>query len=401
MQHPFLATFREPLLRRLWLAMSATTLGDEVQRMALVWLAIGLVGADAAFLPAAQHAAVLTIGLIGGAFADQWRPRLVMAVTEALRAAIVLVPVAAWLTGHLTLPVLVATAVSLAALRALFDPAMQTVVPVVAPDPAGLRGLNGLLDVTTRTARLAGPMLAGMLGAVLPVVHILLVPAAASLASATVIARLGARLDPPPRPSQASPWKRALQGWAILRRDRLIRFLVLANAIMLAPWSLALAIGLPLLVTQRGLGLPDLALLMGAYGMGDVLGNVLASARIPRRPYLQMFTGYLWMGSFLAAVTVAPGLPLMATAALLAGLGGPFFFLQFLATVQSRLQGAELTALLRLRLAIVAGAMMLGAAIGPLPFHALGAATTVALCGALIAFVGAWGMLRAPRMQRP
>ena len=381
--------------------MSATTLGDEVQRMALVWLAIGLVGADAAFLPAAQHAAVLTIGLIGGAFADQWRPRMVMGFTEALRAAIVLVPVAAWFTGHLTLPVLVATAVSLAALRALFDPAMQTIVPVVAPDPTRLRGLNGLLDVTTRTARLAGPMLAGLLGAVLPVVQILLVPAAASLASATAIARLGARLDPPPRPTQASPWKRALQGWAILRRDKLIRFLVLANAIMLAPWSLALAIGLPLLVTERGLGLPDLALLMGAYGVGDVLGNVLASARIPRRPYLQMFAGYLWMGSFLAAVTLAPGLLLMATSALLAGLGGPFFFLQFLATVQSRLQGADLTALLRLRLAIVAGAMMLGAAIGPLPFHALGAGPTVALCGAIIAAIGLLGMLRASRWNTP
>jgi predicted MFS family arabinose efflux permease len=174
---------------------------------------------------------------------------------------------------------------------------------------------------------------------------------------------------------------------------------VLANAVMLAPWSLTLSVGLPLLVAERGLGLPALAVLMGAYGVGDVLGNILASARIPRRPYLQMFAGYLWMGSFFVAAAMAPGLPLMAMAALLAGLGGPFFFLQFLATVQSRLAGADLTALLRLRLAIVAGAMMLGAAIGPLPFHALGAASTVALCGAMIAAVGLWGMLRAARSE--
>jgi hypothetical protein len=100
-------------------------------------------------------------------------------------------------------------------------------------------------------------------------------------------------------------------------------------------------------------------------------------------------------------MALAPTLPLMAAAALLAGLGGPFFFLQFLATVQSRLRGADLTALLRLRLAIVAGAMMLGAAIGPLPFHALGAAATVMLCGTLIASVGAWGMLRARGWSTP
>ena len=39
--------------------------------------------------------------------------------------------------------------------------------------------------------------------------------------------------------------------------------------------------------------------------------------------------------------------------------------------------------------------MMLGAAIGPLPFHALGAAATVALCGAIVAAVGLWGMAQA------
>lgn len=401
MAHPFLATLREPPLRRLWWAMSATCLGDEIQRMALVWLAIGLVGANAAFLPAAQSGAVLVIGLIGGAFADQWLPRRILVAAEALRALVVLLPLAGWALGALTLPLLVATAVGLAALRALFDPAMQTIVPVVAPDPARLRGLNGLLDVTTRTARLGGPALAGALGTVLPVVHLLWLPAAASLASAAAIASIGPRLDPPARPTQASAWRRAMQGWAILRRDRLLRALVGANAVMLAPWSLALSVGLPLLAAERGLGLPGLAVLMGAYGVGDVLGNLLASARIPRRPYLQMFAGYLWMGSLFIAVTVAPGLVPMAAAALLAGLGGPFFFLQFLATVQSRLQGAELTALLRLRLAIVAGAMMLGAAIGPVPFHALGAAPTVALCGALIAAVGAWGMLRAAKWSAP
>lgn len=401
MPHPFIATLREATLRRLWLAMSATCLGDEVQRMALVWLAIGLVGADAAFLPAAQHAAVLAIGLLGGVFADQYLPRRVMVAAEALRAGIVLLPLLAWLAGAPTLAILVATAVALAALRALFDPAMQTVVPVVAPDAARLRGLNGLLDVTTRTARLGGPAVAGALGAVVPVIHLLWLPAAASLASAAAIASLGPRLDPPARTGQASAWRRAVQGWAILQRDRLIRALVLANAVMLAPWSLTLAVGLPLLVAERGLGLPELALLMGAYGVGDVLGNLLASARIPRRPTLQMFAGYLWMGCFFIAAALSPSLLPMAAAALLAGLGGPFFFLQFLATVQSRLQGADLTALLRLRLAIVAGAMMLGAAIGPLPFHALGAAATVALCGAVIAAVGLWGMLRAARLGDP
>lgn len=398
MSHPFLVVLRERAGRRMFLAMSCTCLGDEVQRMALVWIAIGLVGADAAFLPAAGHAAVLAVGLAGGAFADQWRPRRLMVAVEVLRAGIVLLPVAAWFAGLLSLPILVATAVALAALRALFDPAMQTLVPVLAPDPVRLRGLNGLIDVTTRTARLAGPVLAGLLAAIVPVAQLLLVPAAASLASAATVAGLGAAADTPTRATQATPWARAIQGFRVLRRDALLRTLVIANAIMLAPWSLTLGVGLPLLIAERGLGLPDLAVVMGAYGVGDVAGNIIASSHVPRRPFLSMFAGYVWLGGFLALVALLPGVTLMAAAALHAGLGGPFFFLQFLATVQTRHSGADLTAVLRLRIAVIAAAMMLGAAIGPLPFHALGAGTTVALCGVIIAAVGLWGVLRAGRL---
>ena len=400
MAHPFVVVLAEARLRRLWLAISATTMGDEVQRMAIVWLAIGLVGADAAFLPAAQHAAVLTVGLLGGAFADRWRPRRLMIAVELLRAALVLVPLAAWAAGAPSLWLLVATAVALAALRALFDPAMQTMVPFLAPDPLRMRGLNGLLDVTTRTARLAGPALAGLLAAVLPVIQLLWVPAAASLASATALASLPPSTDPPARPAEVSAWMRAIQGWSILRRDGVIRMLVVANAIILAPWSLALGIGLPLLIAERGLAMPQLALVLGCYGVGDVIGNVLASSRVPRRPFLSMFAGYVWLGGGIIAMTLAPGMPAMAAIALLAAIGGPFFFLQFLVTVQSRHAGPSLTAVLRLRLAVVAGAMMLGAALGPLPLHAFGAAPTIAFCGAIILLVGVWGVLRAEKLVR-
>lgn len=398
MAHPFLIVLREQRLRRMWLAMSCTTMGDEVQRMAIVWLAIGLVGANASLLPAAAHAAVLVVGLVGGAFADLVRPRRLMVLLEATRAVVVLVPLAAWALGVLSLPLLVGTAVALAALRALFDPAMQTMVPSMAPDPVRLRGLNGLLDVTTRTARLGGPALAGGIAAVLPAIQILWLPALASAASAAILARLPA--DAAPGPAAASAWARAIEGFAVLKRDAVVRMLVVANAIMLAPWALVLGIGLPLLVAERGQGMAQLALVMGAYGLGDVLGNVVASARVPRRPYLTMFAGYVWLGGGFVAMTLADAPLPMAAIALLAGMGGPFFFLQFLATVQARLQGAALTALLRLRLALVAASMMLGAAIGPLPFHAFGAAATVAGCGAIIAAVGLWGVLRAERLVR-
>lgn len=64
--------------------------------------------------------------------------------------------------------------------------------------------------------------------------------------------------------------------------------------------------------------------------------------------------------------------------------------------LQTRLEGADLMSVIRLRLALTAAGMMAGAGLGTLLFNTLGAATTVVLSGLVIASIGAWGSLRRP-----
>lgn len=212
--HPFLVLLRDRDVRVLWAGLALSAIGDELYRVAIIWLAIGLVGTDAALLPAAQYAAVFAASLVAGAFADFLRPRAAMVLADLARAALALAPVvAAAILGSPTLPVLVTSAVALAAFSALFSPALLSGLPRLVPEPGRLLAANGLVDATARFARLAGPFLAGALAGILPILHLLTINAASFLASAIAVTVMGARCDrcPEPLPLISSRHRRSAQ----------------------------------------------------------------------------------------------------------------------------------------------------------------------------------------------
>src|SRR3954463_12362237 len=111
-----LKALRDRSIRLLWSGQALSSIGDEIYRVALIWLAVGLIGPDTGYLAAAQSGALLILSLVGGRWADQWDHRRTMIGVDQLRAVIVLAPVAAFYAGHVTLPLLIAVALSLAGL---------------------------------------------------------------------------------------------------------------------------------------------------------------------------------------------------------------------------------------------------------------------------------------------
>ena len=71
-------------IRILWACEALSAVGDEVYKVALTWLAVGMIGANAGYLSAAQAGAILVFGLIGGYWADHWDPRRTMLHAERL-----------------------------------------------------------------------------------------------------------------------------------------------------------------------------------------------------------------------------------------------------------------------------------------------------------------------------
>jgi DHA3 family macrolide efflux protein-like MFS transporter len=407
MAHPFVGLLKDRAVAMLWAGQSGAAVGGELFAIAVIWLAIEAAGSAAALLPAAQFAVAVVIGLTAGVAVDRWRARSTLIATNVVRAVVVLLPVLALPWLGLSFPLLVAVAIVLSGLRAIFDPALQSVVPVLVPDRERLQAMNGLLDATFRLARLLGPAIAGFLSLFVAPIHFLTITAATLLGSALALNSIRRRIDTVVPPHPAKPLDAMLAGVRLLRRERVVGFVVLVNALCNAPWFVALNLGAPMLVTEHEptfLGLQGLAVLgvvLGSYGAGDVVGNLVAGTVRSRRPYRLMFTGYVamgagYMGFAAAAWLLSPQamVPAMMVAAFIAGIGGPFFFVLMVTGIQTTFRGTEIAQVYRFRFALMSGALCLGALSASALFAWLGSTLTVFLSGLAMLLLAAFGMLR-------
>lgn len=415
MAHPFLNLLGDRKIGALWAGLAFSGIGKELNQIAMVWLAIGIAGPNASLVSTAQFAVALVVSLGASAFADHIAPRALMIGADLLSAIVALIPVLLASTFGLRLEVLVATSMALAALGALFQPALLASVPLIAGTRERIQGVNALLDATARLSRLFGPFLAGPLSLFVPVLHFLTINAASFLFSACGIALVGKSIGTPARAHDTdSVWQRLTRGLVVARQNPEIGTILAANTTVLAAWFVAVGLGLPFLAASTDTaalplaGIGALAAFAGSYGLGDFTSNLLVAGAHPKRPGRFMFTGYITLGTGLAMVplllwTLPPfiALPAIMLVCFLAGLGGPMFFIPMLTLFQTGLARADLASLIRFRAALAAAAMLLGSAISPLLFDRAGAPMTILLAGALIATVGLWGSTCRPNLGVP
>jgi MFS transporter, DHA3 family, macrolide efflux protein len=416
---PVLRPLKDRAIATLWLGMAASTIGEDVFRVAIVWLAVEIAGNQAGLVTAAQNATMLVVGLTAGAIAERWRPDRTLVTVSLASAAIVMLPVIVGTFFDVSLALLIATVVGLAVLRTFYAPALQSVIPTMVRDRESLQSVNGLIDTTWRLARLVGPALAALLSAILPVIHFLTVTALGLLWAAASVFAVRDRLqrDPADVPKIDPGWRGLLSSMAIgyrllLFRDRVMTILMLSNALVNGPWMVTLMLGVALLVKTydpRFLGIQDLAaygIVMGAYGVGDLCANLYVGS--VRRPLQVMYLGYVAMGGgfvlmALATWAVQPGwlLPAMMLAAVIAGVGGPFFFIPMITRLQTVFRGADIARVFRIRMAVMAGMQLIASLGGTVLFERLGATTTVLGSGLFILGIGIAGSIYFGRMFVP
>jgi MFS transporter, DHA3 family, macrolide efflux protein len=319
----------------------------------------------------------------------------------------------------ISITLLIVSSVGLASLRMVFSPALQSTIPTLVPDRSDQQAINGLFDATYRIARLLGPMVAALLHLFLPVIHFLTATALGFIVSGWALraARhrlVGAEVEPE---RLAGGWRGAWDaltaGFRLMRREPSMGTILIVNAILNGPWMVALSLAIALIVTEYRptfLGFGDLAayaLVMGAYGTGDVTGNIIAGSVRFKRPLSTMFLGYVMMGagfSLLAlAVWVLPSdrlLPAMMVGALMAGLGGPFFFVPMITRMQTVYHGHDIARVFRLRLVVMAAAMLVASLVATWCFEMLGAVATQLGCGLVILATGVAGCVLCRRIEQ-
>jgi len=415
---PVLRPLRDPAVATIWSGLAASTIGEDLFRVAVVWIAAEQIGNAAGYVNAAQYGAMLVVGLLGASWFDRWRADRAMMGAKYASAVLALLPVAGSYAWGISIPLLVVSVMGLAGLRMIFTPALQSAVPVLVKDSAGLQAINGLFDATWRLARLIGPTLAAVLNTLLPVIHFLSVTALGFVLSGLAVWAVRDRVVDPaskPRPGRGGwrgAWDALLDGARLMLSERTTGTLLLVNAFSNGPWSVALQLCIALMVVEHdphlfGLrGLAALGLIVGTAGVGDVIGNLVAGSVRFRRPLSTMFLGYVAMGTGFALIALAAWgldnpwkLPAMMLAGLLAGFGGPFYFIPMITRMQTVFHGAEIARVFRLRLAVMAGSMLLFN-LGATPlFDLIGPTHTEFYLGLLLLAVGVVGHLYFRRQE--
>jgi MFS transporter, DHA3 family, macrolide efflux protein len=254
---PIFRPLKDPAVATVWSGLAASTIGEDLFRVAVVWIAAEQIGNAAGYVNATQYGAMLVVGLLGAAVIDRWRADRAMIGAKYWSGALALLPVAGFYLWGVSIPLLIASVMGIAALRMVFTPALQSTVPVLVREREGLQAINGLFDATWRLARLIGPALAAALNTVLPVIHFLSVTAVGFVLSGLAIWAVRDRLVDPhhvPRVGRAGwggTWDALTDGARLMLRERRMGFLLLANAIANGPWSVALQLCIALMVKEH------------------------------------------------------------------------------------------------------------------------------------------------------
>lgn len=407
-----LRPLRQPTMALLWGGLALSSVGDQAYAVAFTWIAVEAFGPAAGWLAAAGPLMMLLTLVLGGRVADGWAPLRAMLGADVIRAAVLFGVVAAWsASGGPPAAALVAAVAVLGAGQAVFRPALQSVIPALVADASTLPAANALLDATERIARLLGPALVGALVLVLPIRHMLTVNALTYLASAAALLAIQrhARLPAAQPASPGSLLASMLHGVRVVRRHRLLGFVLAGKGPLNGAWYAVFFLILPLMVTRNGLtgpggsGVGAYGAVISAYGCTNLLANLVVGSRpMPARPGRQIFIGNLCMGiGFLAlalieAFRLPPAALLQAYAAIAAfcAVGGPMQDIPVAVLTQTELPRPDIQAAARAYIAANQVGFLLGLVIAPALLGVLPISIVVALCAVPYTLFAAVGLRR-------
>lgn len=329
-QAPAPGLWRNADFLKFWLGESASLLGNQVTVLALPLTAISALGASdqqVGLLRFLQLVPYIGFSLLFGVWVDRVRRRSLMLWSNLVRLLLLAtIPLLYWL-GALGMAVLLVLACAIGTASVLFDLCWMSYVTTLVSSPEQYVEANAKMGVSTSTADVAGPGIAGV------IVGWLGAPVALVSQVGTYLLSLGSLLlirsreplpEPPPARRRVLPELREGVRWVF--GNRILRWLTLlgfcCNFSMIAVWTLFLLYG------TRDLHLPPstIGTVFATASAGGLLGAVL-SRRVIRRFRI----GRVYLVS-MAALLLGPTVLVLAGGPrpLLLGLFVSSFFITYL-----------------------------------------------------------------------
>jgi MFS family permease len=274
-----------PEFHKLWAASTLSNLGDGVALVAAPLLAATLTR-DPAFvagLAFAQRLPWLLFALLSGALADRLDRRNAMVMVGVFRALLIGALGIAVLLDRVTIPLLYAIFFLLSTGETLFDTASASVLPAVVQREELPKANARLAGTMTVTNQFIGPPLGGFLFVTAASVPFLV--GAGGLGAAAVLILMLRGSFRPARGEGTAPtalWADIAEGVRWLWQHRLLRTVALALALLNVTLVAQVSIMVLFAREHLGLGPVGYGVLVATYGVGGVVGSLVAGRVIER-----------------------------------------------------------------------------------------------------------------------
>jgi len=285
----------------LWVGHVISHAGDSIYQLALPWLVLELTGSKTttslvalcAYLPA------VLFSLLAGVFADRFNRRSVMMFSDAARMVVMLALVGFLLAGG-TSPVVVGLiAFMVASFATLFYPARDALVPDLVPQES-LTSANAFISTSGQFAHLAGPLLAGLLVAVVGLTHLFTIDALSFAASLICLALISLRRTTGHQPESHARGHMSdlIEGLRYVWRERSLGLFILLTALNNLFIMGPAIIGIPIFVREvLVLDFKAFAIIEACMAGGMLIGSFLVWRFGPSlNPALVLFVGMILDG---------------------------------------------------------------------------------------------------------
>jgi MFS family permease len=318
-----LRVLRHPSFRYLWLAQSASSLGDNIVIVALALFVTDLTGnpTDVGLVLGAQVLPLVTFLLIGGVWADRLPRAKLMIATDVVRAALHALLAVLIFTGSVEVWQLVVIEVLFGTAEAFFRPAYTGLVPRTVPADE-IQEAQALSHLTYNLATLTGPAIATALVLGVGAGWAFALDAATFAVSGLLLMRVSARDERPAERERNTLLADLIEGFREVRSRSWLWVTVVVFALAI-PLGYAPLFVLGPTIAEDSYGTAAMfGLVTTLSGAGALGGAVLGLRWRPRHP---MRAAYLVMAPWpLMLVAFAAGAPSVLVLLLAAGNGVGF-----------------------------------------------------------------------------
>jgi len=322
--------------RLLWMASSASTLGDGIVFIALA-LYVTEIGTptDVGLVLAAHALPLVLFVLIGGVWADRLERHRVMVATDVIRALLHGLLALLIFLGDVPIWAIVVIEAGFGTAEAFFSPAATGLIPQTVPEE-DLQQANAAVSVVQNASELVGPALATALVLGLGAGWAFAVDALTFVVSAVLLARVRPRSRGERAKRQPLRAELAI-GWGELRSRQwawvVIAATSLALLLALAPF---VTLGPTVAEDEYG-GAGTYGAIMVALGGGTVIGSLVGLRWRPRFPIrFAMAWGTIWPPA-IAVFALAPPLWVVGPLFVLVGFGFAMFDVSWDTALQERI----------------------------------------------------------------